>query len=185
MNYPNGIKKSFNKVVSHANRGMELENLINMTNENYVDKNIALIYKKPTPIQVVKYNYNTKRIDDAFYLEHSTLDYNGVYKGYYIEFDAKNTNKNYLPLANIATHQLKHIENVLKHKGIVFLIIMINNKCYALSGIKLLNYIKSSEKKSIPYEYIKENGYEIEVNYLKGIDYIKCVDLLIKEMCDE
>ena len=185
MNYPNNIKKKYSKNVSYGNRGMALENLINIANDNYLEKDIAIIYKKPTPIQVVKYDYNTKRITDAYYMSESTLDYNGIYKGYYIEFDAKNTNSNNLPLANIALHQLKHLESIIRHKGICFLIIMINNEAYVLSGNKILYFIQNSKRKSIPYDYIKENGYLCNINYLKGIDYISAVDLLIKEMCDE
>ena len=112
MNYPKSINKVYKKTINYANRGMDLESLINQINDYYIDNNIAIIYKKPTPIQVVKYDYNTKRITDAFYKTESTLDYNGLYKGYYIEFDAKNTNKNYLPLSNIAEHQIKHMKNI-------------------------------------------------------------------------
>ena len=42
---------------SHANRGMVLEDLINETNEYYLKKDIALIYKKPTPIGISKVKY--------------------------------------------------------------------------------------------------------------------------------
>lgn len=184
MNYPGGTKKVYKKPISYGNRGMDLESLINIASDIYIDKGLALIYKKPTPIQVVTYDYNKKRITDAFYEKHSTLDYNGVYKGYYVEFDAKNTNRASLPISNIAPHQLKHIENVIKHKGIVFLIIMVKNECYALSGKKVLDYINNATTSSIDYDYIRENGYKLEINYLKGIDYIKCLDLLIREMCD-
>ncbi len=181
MNYPNNIRKTYKKVINYANRGMDLENLINIMNENYIENDIAIIYKKPTPIQIVKYNYQTKRITDAFYKTESTLDYNGIYKGKYIEFDAKNTNKNYLPLSNIAEHQIKHIKNILRHGGIVFLIIMINNECYALAGEMIINFILKEKRKSIPYDYISNNGIKLNINYLKGIDYIKAVDIWLKE----
>lgn len=185
MNYPGNIKKSYKKVVNYANRGMDLENLINITNDYYLEKDIAVIYKKPTPIQIVKYDYDKKRITDAFYKSESTLDYNGVYKGYYIEFDAKNTNKGYLPLTNIADHQINHIRNIVRHKGIAFLIIMINNECFLLEATKLLYFIDTETRKSIPYDYIKNNGYLLEYNYLKGINYLKAVDILIKERCTD
>ena len=185
MNYPSNIKKSYQKTINYGNRGMNLENLINITNEKYLEKDIAIIYKKPTPIQVVTYDYNSKRITDAYYKSESTLDYNGIYKGYYIEFDAKNTNKSNLPLTNIAEHQLKHMERIINHQGITFLIIMINNEGYLLPSEKILAFIKKEKRKSIPYIYIKENGYLLEYNYLKGIDYIEAVDKLIKEKCDE
>lgn len=185
MNYPNNIKKVYKKTVNYANRGMDLENLINIANEKYLDNDIAVIYKKPTPIQVVTYDYNKKRITDAFYKSESTLDYNGVYKGYYIEFDAKNTNSKSLPITNIADHQLNHIKRVINHKGIAFLIIMICNEVYLLPGLKLLEFIEKNNRKSIPYDFIKENGYNIEYNYLKGVQYINALDTLIKESCDE
>lgn len=185
MNYPNNIKKTYHKNINYGNRGMDLENLINLTNEKLLEKDIAVIYKKPTPIQVVKVDYEKNKIVDAYYKTISTLDYNGIYKGYYIEFDAKSTDKNYLPLTNIAHHQIKHIKDILRHHGIVFLIIMINNEAYILSGKKLIDFIDSNTRKSIPYEYIKENGYYLNYNLLRGIDYIDKVDYLIEEMNNE
>ena len=182
MNYPNNIRKTYNKTISYGNRGMELESLINMANDAYIEKDIAIIYKKPTPIGVVKCDYSKSKITEAYYKSPSTLDYNGIYKGYYIEFDAKNTNKPYLPLTNIAEHQIKHIERILNHGGIIFLLIMINNECYILSGQKLLEFIEKAQRKSIPYEYIKDNGIKLTYNYLKGVDYIPGVDTLIKEI---
>ena len=185
MNYPGNIKKSYTKKTNYGNRGMFLEGLINQANDYYLEKDIAVIYKKPTPIQVVKYDYDTKKIKDAYYLSESTLDYNGVYKGYYIEFDAKSTNTNNLPLANIAEHQFKHLEKIIKHQGVAFLIIMINDEAYLLSGKKVLDFKNNNQRKSISYDYIKDNGYKLKIDYLRGIEYIPAVDLLIKEMCDE
>ena len=52
MLYPNKIKKNTLKQVTYSNRGMDLENLINETNEYYLEKDQALIYKKPTPIGI-------------------------------------------------------------------------------------------------------------------------------------
>ncbi len=181
MNYPNNIKKEYNKRVTYGNRGMDLENLINMANETYIDNNIAIIYKKPTPIGIVKVDYSKSKITEAYYKSPSTLDYNGVYKGYYIEFDAKSTTKPFLPLSNIATHQLKHIERVLNHGGIIFLLIMIYDECYILSGKNVLDFIASNKRKSIPYEYIKDKGIKVPYSYLKGVEYIKGLDTLIKE----
>ena len=81
-----------NKIINYGNRGMNLEYDVNLTNQYYMEKEIALIYKKPVPIKVLKVNDTKTRIKDGFYEQKSTLDYNGVYKGKYIEFDAKETN---------------------------------------------------------------------------------------------
>ena len=64
MNYPNGIKKDNNITLStiknSKNRGMTLENDLNETNEYYRDMDIAIIYKKPTPIKIVKVDYPSR-----------------------------------------------------------------------------------------------------------------------------
>ena len=101
MNYPSGIKKSYNKVISYGNRGMTLEEDINVTNEYYLIHNIASIYKKPTPIGIVKVDYKSGTIKEAYFKTPSTTDYNGIYKGKYIDFEAKETMVNSFPLANI------------------------------------------------------------------------------------
>ena len=67
MNYPNGIiKPSIFKNITYKNRGISLENDLNITNNYYSDNKIAYIYKKPTPIKVVKvvFDKNNKQIDE-------------------------------------------------------------------------------------------------------------------------
>ena len=49
MNYPNGIKKTNipiqeNKTINYKNRGMSLEEDINLTNTYYLNCNKAVIY---------------------------------------------------------------------------------------------------------------------------------------------
>ena len=181
MDYPSSIKKTYHKNITYGKRGMDLEFLINEANQYYIDEDIALIYKKPTPIGITKTNYTNGTIK-GFFKEQSTLDYNGIYKGYYIDFDAKVTNsKTSFPLSNIHDHQLRHIEGVIRHNGFSFLIIAINEEYYLLSGEKLLQFIKANDRKSIPYEYIKDNGIKIDLTIKPVLNYIKAVDILIKE----
>lgn len=184
MLYPNNIKKEKKSFINYGNRGMNLENLINETNEYYLNNDIALIFKKPTPIGIAKVSYNSfgKSIEKAYFKEQSTLDYNGLYKGKYIEFDAKETlNKTSFPLSNIHPHQLKHIRNVINHKGICFLIIKMNNLYYLLLGESLIYFIDHNERKSIPYDFIKTNAFELIEKYNPSLDYIKIIDNLLKE----
>ncbi len=180
MQYPNNIKKCYTKLtVSHSNRGMNLESLLNSTNEYYLKKDKALIYKKPTPIGVVDVSYKNhkKVIEKAYFKEQSTLDYNGLYRGKYIEFDAKETlNKTSFPLSNIHEHQTKQIRDVIKHGGIVFLIIRMNGLVYLLTGEDYIQYIDNNERKSISYSYIENNAYLIKESYQPQLDYLKVVD---------
>ena len=184
MNYPKGIKHENAKdkdYITYGNRGMGLEGDINVTNKYYVDKNIAFIYKKPTPIQVTKIDYNNKGIviKEAFFKEPSTTDYNGLYKGYYIDFEAKETNnKTSFPMANIHKHQINHIKNIIDNDGIGLLIVRFTklNKDFILLGEDLISYLNNNDRKSIPIEYFEDKGYIIENGYIPRIDYLKIID---------
>jgi len=183
MNYPNGIKKNKTGInINYSNRGMSLESDINLTNQYYIDTNKAYIYKKPTPIKITKVDYPSRDkavIKEAFFTVPSTTDYNGIYKGKYIDFEAKETkNKTSFPLSNIHPHQINHIRNIYNEKGIVFLIIkfIALNETYLLLGKDFLNYLDKTDKKSIPINYFKEKAYLVKESYVPRLDYLKIID---------
>ncbi len=165
----NNFTRKKNNYVNYANKGMNLENDINITNSYYRDTNIALVYKKPTPIKIIKVDYNLARIKDAVFENPSTLDYSGVYKGIYLDFDAKECNSK---------------TSVLIHKGISFLVVRFNvlDKTFVLFGWDLLRFIDNSNRKSIPYEYFLEYGVEIPIKYTPRVDYIRAIDKYITNM---
>ena len=183
MKDPNGIKLSTTKNITYDNRGMNLEGDINLTNKYYIDNNIAFIYKKPTPIQVTKVDYsrNNAVIKEAYFKEPSTTDYNGLYKGKYIDFEAKETDSlTSFPLSNIHKHQIEHIKNIVNNQGIGFLIIRFNklNKTFLLLGSDLISFIANNTRKSIPLEYFNNNAYLIEERYIPRVDYLKIIDFI-------
>lgn len=186
MNYANDLK-NMKKYVNYSNRGMNLEQDINDTNTYYRDNNLALIYKKPTPITITKVDYprrSAAKIKEAFFTTPSTLDYNGVYKGKYIDFDVKECNSlTSFPLANIHNHQIECIKKVIEHQGISFIIIRITkqNKNYLLFGEDIIDFIKSNTRKSIPIEYIEEKGKLINIKYSPRLDYLKIIDNYLEE----
>ncbi len=125
VNYPNKKKQPVNqnwpvheeKKLYTAYRGMNLEEDLNESNRAYLEQDIAVIYKKPTPIQIVKVDYPRRaaaKIVEAYYQKPSTTDYNGLYRGHYIDFEAKETKVDYFPFKNISEHQILHLERVLK-----------------------------------------------------------------------
>ena len=187
VNYPN--KKKNNHYTSMiegkhntAHRGMNLEEDINLTNEYYLSHDIAVIHKKPTPIQIVKVSYperSSAKIVEAYFRTPSTTDYNGIYKGKYIDFEAKETkSKTSFSLNNIHKHQIDHLIKVKNHGGISFLIIRFTtiNKTFLLETQKLEEFLYNNERKSIPLSYINDNGYLINENYNPRLEYIKIVD---------
>lgn len=184
MNFPTR-KKEQTKVINKANLGMDLESAINDSNEYYLNNDIAVIHKKPTPVQIVKVDYPSRNkavIKEAYYKTPSTTDYNGIYKGKYIDFDAKeNHNKTAFPLANVSAHQVLHLKNIKRHGGIAFLLVAWNtyNEYYLLPFDVLNEYWEKSLKdgrKSIPYETFQKRAYLIKEGYLPRLNYLKVID---------
>lgn len=184
MNYPSGVKKSIintSNTREYKNLGMNLENDINNTNEYYISKEIAYIYKKPTPIKLVKVDYKKGKIEEAYFEKPSTTDYNGIYNGKYIDFEAKETvNKTGFPLSNIHKHQINHIRNINKENGICFLIVRFTklNETYLLMAKDFLNFIDNNKKGTIPISYFKEKGYLIKEKFYPRVDYLEIVNNL-------
>ena len=168
------------KNTTYKNRGMFLENIINDSNTYYNSIDASLIFKKPTPIKVLNVSYPNNKshlIDKAVYSSISTLDYNGIYREKYIEFDAKECHsKTSFPLENIKPHQLEHIKKVIKQKGIVFLIIFMNNDFFLLKGEDIIDYINNNERKSIEFKYLEEHGFKIKESYTPRLKYLDAVD---------
>lgn len=184
INYP--IKrKSQIKQTNYANLGMTLESDIEMTNQYYLDNHIAVIHKKPTPIQVVNVSYparNKAKITEAYYKTPSTTDFNGLYLGKYIDFDAKETNsKTSMPLKNVHPHQIEHLKNVHMHGGIAFLIVHFKQyNEYFLLPYEVLHEFWSTQhdekgRKSIPYQTFKEKAYPIKFGFTPRLDYLSVV----------
>ncbi len=189
MQYPMGLRKQ-SKTVNYGNRGMALEHDLNETNEYYLYNNIAVIYKKPTPITIAKVDYHSRKdaiIKEAYFKIPSTTDYNGIYKGKYIDFEAKQTNLPYFPLRNIHKHQIDHLKKITEHGGIGFLIVHFAslNKIFYLSSDKLINYVTSTDKQSIPIDYFEKEGIIIKYKINPRIDYLEIVDKLYFKGAEE
>ena len=192
IRYPNGqeYKKQEKKVrksspeisLSSANRGMNFESDINLSNEYYKEHDICLITKRPTPINVVKVDYSKgAKITHAYFEEQSTTDYNGVYKSKYIDFEAKNTkNKTSFPLNNITKHQIEHLKRVIAHGGIAFFIIQFEtlDEVFILDAKYVIHFYENEERKSIPYQCFVDNGVRVEKSYNPRLKYIDAIDKL-------
>jgi recombination protein U len=178
---PKNNKRRINSS-SAANRGMELEKIINESNVFYNENDIALITKRPTPINVIKVDYSSNaRIVDAYFEKQSTTDYNGIYRGRYIDFEAKSCrNRTSFPLSNIFTHQINHLQKVIKQGGIAFFIIwlVLIDETYLVPADRLLEFQSNKTRKSITINELKKMGILIDEGLNPRLDYLKAVDRL-------
>ena len=196
LNYPAGQTpgRSFKaserpkkKNKNYASRGMSLEDKLNQTNEYYLHNGLAVIHKKPTPIQVVKVNYpkrSAAKITEAYYRNASTTDYNGVYNTHYIDFEAKETtNKTSFPLANLPEHQRIHMRQCIKQGGLSFLMVSfkVHQEIYLLPFQKVDEFLQTSDKQSLTYQSINEHGYQCKTGLFPLIDYLPAIDAYLMD----
>jgi recombination protein U len=177
------------KKTGYSNRGMTLEEDLNQTNDYYLLRKIAVIHKKPIPIQVVNVDYPSRsaaKITEAYYKKASTTDYNGIYNGYYIDFEAKETrNKTSFPLKNFHDHQLSHMEACVDQGGICFIVVRFStlDKVFILDFSVLKKWwdqqFEKKGKKSIPYSVFEKDGYELQYSLAPRLPYLSIVDKLI------
>ncbi|WP_088102167.1 Holliday junction resolvase RecU [Halalkalibacter urbisdiaboli] len=192
IRYPNGrrytttqpsMKKKQAKQMTYSNRGMTLEEDINETNEYYLHQGKAVIHKKPTPVQIVQVDYPKRSaavIKEAYFKQASTTDFNGVFQGRYIDFEAKETkNKQSFPLKNFHEHQVSHMKQIVAQKGICFVLLRftITDEVYLLDAVHLIDYYEKQDqkRKSILKTDIEKYGHLIKIGYHPRIDYLSVV----------
>lgn len=192
IGYPGGINKkkpakqvkklNTLKTNSYRNRGMSFESEINLSNAYYAEHKRAIITKRPTPINVVKVDYALgAKITHAYFESQSTTDYNGIYRGKYLDFEAKSTQSHTaLAIANITIHQRRHLGNIIDHGGIAFFLISFTSKdeVYVLKAEDFLAFCAKEKRQSLPYVWIKANGKRVVIQFQPRLDYLTAVDAL-------
>ena len=191
VNYPHQVRKkiirttsqSSKERVNFANRGMTFEAAINDSNTYYLTHKIAVIHKKPTPVQIVKVDYPKRsraKIVEAYFRQASTTDYSGVFKGHYIDFEAKETrNKTSMPMKNFHAHQIEHMAQVLDQEGICFVLLHFSTlkETYLLPALPLIEFYEIDKGgKSMPIDYIRQHGYAIEMGAFPSLPYLAVVE---------
>ncbi len=104
---------------SRGLRGSTLEDLINRTNEKYLENGLALIQKVPTPITPINIDKTSRHITLAYFDQKSTVDYIGVVQGIPVCFDAKECAADTFALQNIHEHQVKFMGEFEDRKSVV------------------------------------------------------------------
>lgn len=160
-------------------RGSTLEDMINMTNENYREKKLALIQKIPTPITPVKIDQSTRHITLAYFEKQSTVDYIGAVQQIPVCFDAKECAAKTFPMMNIHEHQVKFMEDFERQGGISFIILFFTqlNETYYIPFRDIKKFYDRSMqggRKSFTYDeidktYLLKSAPGAMIHYLEGI----------------
>ena len=174
---------------SRGLRGSTLEEIINMTNENYRKKGLAVIQKVPTPITPVRVDNESRNITLAYFEQKSTVDYIGAVQGLPVCFDAKETSSKNLAMQNIHPHQVEFMRDFESQQGVSFLLVRfgITDECFLLPFSVLEKCWQAAQKggrKSIPLDAFYESAYKINpshggyyIHYLEALsDYLDELD---------
>lgn len=167
------------KVVNAANRGMDFEHAVSLSCQYYDDNKRAIITKRPTPIKIISADYKLAKITEAYFEKQSNTDYNGVYRGRYIDFECKETlSKTSLSFNNIPLHQIKHLQKVLYHGGIAFFMIYFKtlDEVYIVDAKDIIELYTNGERKSITYENVKRIGTYVEQGFIPRLKFLDAVD---------
>jgi recombination protein U len=164
---------------SRGLRGSALEDMINKTNERYLESGLALIQKIPTPITPINIDKQTRHITLAYFDQKSTVDYIGAVQGLPVCFDAKECATDTFSLQNIHEHQVDFMINFEKQGGIAFFLIYYTGRdeLYYLP-LEMLRYFwdraKAGGRKSFRHDelnpdYIIPKTGEVLVPYLEKL----------------
>jgi recombination protein U len=165
--------------------GQSFENVISFANRQYANAGIALIHKREAPVKV---NRKVKgKIIDGHYMEKSTVDYDGVYEGKAIYFEAKSTTKETsFALSNIKPHQLAHLESAAAHGAICF--ILVHFMAYQKTFYMPLSFLRqcverarNGGRKSITYSEFEQHCPVVPTTRRAVLDYLIHVDKELKE----
>ena len=145
-------------------RGSTLEELINRTNEVYLEKGLALIQKIPTPITPIKIDKDSRHITLAYFEQKSTVDYIGAVQGIPVCFDAKECTVDTFALQNIHPHQVEFMKQFERQGGVSFLILFFStrNELFYLPYKDMIRFWERAEKggrKSFRYEELDQDYY--------------------------
>ena len=164
---------------SRGLRGSTLEDLINRTNEKYLESNLALIQKIPTPITPIKIDKEHRHITLAYFDQKSTVDYIGTVQGIPVCFDAKECSMKTFPLQNIHPHQIQFMREFEEQGGIAFIILYFTgmDEMYYLPFDQLAGFWKRMEeggRKSFTYDEV-DKGWKIRAHRDMLVHYLEAI----------
>jgi len=158
------------------NKGMFLEEILNLTNQKYLEEKRCFVTKIPTSLKVIKGQNQTK----IAYQENFNCDYIGCYQGQYFEFEAKETDLRAFSFYNLRKNQIAKLNLIVQNQGIGFVIIYFNYyDRYFLVNWLTFQHTNFKNKKTIPLEWFIENSFELFIQHNLTLDYLPIINRLI------
>lgn len=160
---------------THANRGKQLEKLIDDTNKQYEKLGHASVKKIPTPTKIIKHMGNK-------FVGHTEkgelVDYMGIGPSRAIIFDAKQTALSSFPLSNVQEHQYQLLKAWHEYGADSFLVVHFSEKDrYYRLPFTALHYarerVSEGGRKSIAFKEFETMAYELRVEKGFGLDYLE------------
>lgn len=108
-------------ILTYANRGQALEELIKLQNNKYARQGIAVITKIPT--EWIPIRNHAGKIVTAKVENKSTVDFLGIYQGIPIAFDSKHTKDKRISWKRLEPHQWEFLLQWEKCGGIAFVLV--------------------------------------------------------------
>ena len=170
---------------SRGLRGSALEDMINRTNEKYLENGLALIQKIPTPITPINIDKKSRHITLAYFDKKSTVDYIGVVQGIPVCFDAKECAVDTFSLQNIHEHQVNFMEQFENQKGIAFFLIYYTHRDqFYYLPFEMLKFFwdraKEGGRKSFRIEELNPDYYLPKKNSV----FVPYLDMLQQDLDD-
>lgn len=125
-------------------------------------------------------------IREGYFKTPSTTDYNGVYRGWYLDFEAKETkNKASFPLKNFHQHQIDHMRACLVQDGLCFVVMRfaVLHRLFVVPASMVIVAWDNQQnsRKSITLATIIDAGFELTPQLEPTVPYLDGVDWLIKK----
>lgn len=170
---------------SRGLRGSTFEEMINRSNEHYLNEGLALIQKIPTPITPINIDKETRHITLAYFDQKSTVDYIGAVQGVPVCFDAKECAQDTFALENIHPHQVAFMQRFEKQKGVAFILIYYTHKdvFYYLPVRDLTLFWDRAEaggRKSFRFDELREDFFFKENRLNDAI--VPYLDMIAKDL---
>jgi recombination protein U len=162
-----------------SNMGMVFEEEVSKTCDFYREREIADIYKRPTPIKVVKMSKtHPGMIEEAYFQKKSTTDYVGIYRKQYIDFECKETIHDEVPYHMIRDQQFSHLALIGKLGGIGFFLVSFKSvaEVYLLPAPIVLEEIKVKNHPGFKRSFFQEHGVLVRRGYNPPYFLLEAID---------